>query len=53
MRHAPCAVQELIESDPQLAGSFHVPGVIDGLCSGQVLTSEWVEGVAIDKVRQG
>jgi aarF domain-containing kinase len=41
----------LVESDPELAGSFHVPGVIDGLSSAQVLTSEWVEGYAIDKVR--
>jgi len=41
----------LVESDPQLRGGFHVPGVVDELCSGQVLTTEWVEGYSIDKVR--
>jgi aarF domain-containing kinase len=43
----------LVEADPQLRRGFFVPGVVDGLCSGQVLTSEWVEGYAIDKVRRG
>lgn len=40
----------LVAGDPQLAGAFHVPGVIPELSSSQVLTTEWVQGVAIDKV---
>jgi predicted unusual protein kinase regulating ubiquinone biosynthesis (AarF/ABC1/UbiB family) len=42
--------KELVEGDPQLAGDFRVPGVVPALSAAQVLTSEWVEGYAIDKV---
>ncbi|GBF99518.1 aarF domain-containing kinase [Raphidocelis subcapitata] len=44
--------KQLVEGDGQLAGDFHVPGVVPELSAAQVLTSEWVEGYAIDKVRQ-
>lgn len=39
----------LIGGDPQLAPHFNVPAVIPDLCSGAVLTTEWVPGVHIDK----
>jgi aarF domain-containing kinase len=40
----------LIEQDRQLSGRVVVPGVVEGLTSRQVLTSEWVAGVAVDRV---
>ncbi|CAG9466089.1 unnamed protein product [Pedinophyceae sp. YPF-701] len=40
----------LIEEDPDLRGRFHVPRVIDGLCTKRILTSKLVPGVSIDKV---
>lgn len=40
----------LVEADPALAPHFHVPGVIPGLSSDAVITTEWVNGVTIDKV---
>ena len=51
--------KRLVEADARAGalgggggGGFHVPAVIDSLCAPQVLTSEWVGGVAIDKVRE-
>lgn len=43
----------LVEGDVQLRPHFHVPATIPELCAGQVLTSEWVQGVAIDQVGAG
>lgn len=42
----------LIASDPLLSQHFHVPDVIPELSTEQVLTSEWVPGVHIDKVAE-
>ncbi|KAL4452036.1 hypothetical protein ABPG75_007698 [Micractinium tetrahymenae] len=40
----------LISGDPYTAQHFHVPDVVPELSTRQVLTSEWVPGVHIDKV---
>lgn len=40
----------LIAADLQLSQHFHVPDVVPGLSSMRILTSEWVQGVPIDKV---
>lgn len=40
----------LIAGDPSTAQYFHVPDVVPELSTRQVLTSEWVPGVHIDKV---
>jgi predicted unusual protein kinase regulating ubiquinone biosynthesis (AarF/ABC1/UbiB family) len=42
--------RQLVSSDPELSSSFYVPRVYEELCSRQVLTTEWVNGVTIDKV---
>ncbi|PSC71114.1 aarF domain-containing kinase 4 [Micractinium conductrix] len=42
----------LISGDPYTAQHFHVPDVIPELSTEQVLTSEWVPGVHIDKVAE-
>ena len=41
----------LIEADPRCAAHFTVPDIIPELCSQRVLATEWVAGVAIDRVR--
>ena len=38
--------------DLELAGGFHVPDVIAEMSAAQVLTTEWVPGVAINKVSE-
>ncbi|KAL0041678.1 hypothetical protein WJX79_000563 [Trebouxia sp. C0005] len=43
--------KKLISSDPDLAESFNVPDIIDELSGKTVITSEWVPGVHIDKVK--
>ncbi|KAL0047600.1 hypothetical protein WJX82_007565 [Trebouxia sp. C0006] len=43
--------QKLISSDPDLAENFNVPDIIDELSGKTVITSEWVPGVHIDKVK--
>ncbi|GIL43531.1 hypothetical protein Vafri_1235 [Volvox africanus] len=40
----------LIAADPELSAHFHVPDVVPSLSSKRILTSEWVQGVPIDKV---
>ncbi|GFR41327.1 hypothetical protein Agub_g2011 [Astrephomene gubernaculifera] len=42
--------RQLIAADPRLAPHFHVPDVVPELSSPRILTSEWVQGVPIDKV---
>eukprot|EP00192_Tetraselmis_astigmatica_P024868 CAMPEP_0117679190 /NCGR_PEP_ID=MMETSP0804-20121206/17687_1 /TAXON_ID=1074897 /ORGANISM="Tetraselmis astigmatica, Strain CCMP880" /LENGTH=623 /DNA_ID=CAMNT_0005488605 /DNA_START=206 /DNA_END=2077 /DNA_ORIENTATION=+ len=42
--------KQLIEGNPALARSFHVPDVVPELSSEKVLTTEWVAGVPIDQV---
>lgn len=42
--------RDLVAADSQLNSVFYVPKVYGDLCSRQVLTTEWVNGVAIDKV---
>lgn len=42
--------RQLVASDPALTHVFYVPEVIPELSSRQVLTTEWVNGVTIDKV---
>lgn len=42
--------KELVQTDQDLSRFFNVPDVIPELCAEQVLTSEWVDGVPIDKV---
>ena len=44
--------RDLIENDDDLRHHVSVPAVIANLSSRQVLTSEWVQGVAIDRVAQ-
>lgn len=41
----------LLEASPGMQQEFTVPGVVPDLCSQRVLTTEWVSGVAIDKVK--
>jgi len=41
--------KDLVESDPVMSQFFEVPGVIEELSSKQVLTSQYVEGLPIDK----
>ncbi|KAL0037748.1 hypothetical protein WJX77_010712 [Trebouxia sp. C0004] len=43
--------KKLISSDPDLAENFNVPDIIDELSGKTVITSEWVPGVHIDKVK--
>ena len=43
--------KKLVSSDPDLAESFNVPDIIDDLSGKTVITSEWVPGVHIDKVK--
>lgn len=43
--------KSLIEASPDTAAQFSVPGTVPDLCAPRVLTTEWVEGVAIDKAR--
>lgn len=43
--------KQLIADDPDLREVFHVPEVIPWVSSSRVLTSEWVHGVSIDKVK--
>ena len=38
--------------DLELAGGFHVPDVVAEMSAAQVLTTEWVPGVAINKVSE-
>ena len=42
----------LISADPALAANCDVPDVVPELSSKRVMTSEWVRGVSIDKVRE-
>ncbi|KAL6754286.1 ABC1 family-domain-containing protein [Haematococcus lacustris] len=42
----------LVEADAQLRQQVHVPAPIAELSSRRVMTSEWVQGVPIDKVRE-
>eukprot|EP00879_Flechtneria_rotunda_P006145 GHRR01006461.1.p1 GENE.GHRR01006461.1~~GHRR01006461.1.p1 ORF type:complete len:813 (+),score=305.37 GHRR01006461.1:22-2460(+) len=42
--------RQLVASDEDLRRVFYVPEIISDLCSRQVLTTEWVNGVAVDKV---
>eukprot|EP00882_Tetradesmus_deserticola_P024370 GHRQ01026631.1.p1 GENE.GHRQ01026631.1~~GHRQ01026631.1.p1 ORF type:complete len:190 (+),score=97.72 GHRQ01026631.1:787-1356(+) len=44
--------RSLVAADPELAAVFYVPDVIPELSSQQVLTTEWVNGVTIDKVAE-
>lgn len=43
----------LVSSDPSTSTQFNVPDVFPHLSSKRVLTTEWVQGVSIDKVRSG
>ena len=43
--------KELIEQDAYCRTRFRVPDVFPDLSTRQILTSEWVPGVAVDKVR--
>eukprot|EP00798_Chlamydomonas_sp_ICE-L_P005783 gene5783-6006_t len=43
--------KELVANDPELAGKVYVPAVIPELSSTFIISSEWVQGVSIDKVR--
>jgi len=45
--------RQLVAADAELSRVFYVPEVIPELSSQQVLTTEWVNGVTIDKVRLG
>ncbi len=40
----------LLAADPELHACFNVPTVVPELSREQVLTSEWVTGVSVDKV---
>eukprot|EP00198_Chlamydomonas_reinhardtii_P013183 XP_001702520.1 ubiquinone biosynthesis protein [Chlamydomonas reinhardtii] len=42
--------RRLFAADPALAPHFHVPDVVPQLSSARVLTTEWVQGVPIDRV---
>jgi aarF domain-containing kinase len=42
--------KQLVADDAELSRVFYVPEVIPELSSQQVLTTEWVNGVTIDKV---
>lgn len=44
--------RQLVAADAELSRVFYVPEVIPELSSQQVLTTEWVNGVTIDKVAQ-
>eukprot|EP00878_Enallax_costatus_P015605 GHUV01016345.1.p1 GENE.GHUV01016345.1~~GHUV01016345.1.p1 ORF type:complete len:333 (+),score=72.48 GHUV01016345.1:401-1399(+) len=44
--------RQLVQNDKHLSQVFYVPEVIPELSGKQVLTTEWVNGVAIDKVAQ-
>lgn len=41
-----CVHRELLKDDP----AFHVPEVISELSTGQVLTTEFVNGIPLDKL---
>lgn len=43
--------KDLVSGDPTTATQFNVPEVFPHLSSQRVLTTEWVHGVSIDKVR--
>ena len=51
-RHAQERFAQLLASEPELLGDdhFNVPATVPELSTDNVLTSEWVEGVHIDKV---
>jgi predicted unusual protein kinase regulating ubiquinone biosynthesis (AarF/ABC1/UbiB family) len=42
--------KQLVADDAEMSRVFYVPEVIPELSSQQVLTTEWVNGVTIDKV---
>ncbi|CAD7696232.1 unnamed protein product [Ostreobium quekettii] len=44
--------RDLVEGDETCCAHFQVPAIVPELCSTRVLTSEWVPGVAIDKVHE-
>ena len=49
----PASTSPLPPPPHQTLQVFHVPAVIPQLSSQQVLTTEWVNGVTIDKVCEG
>ncbi|GAX77030.1 hypothetical protein CEUSTIGMA_g4477.t1 [Chlamydomonas eustigma] len=43
--------RELVKQDPEFSSLVHVPRTVPELSTSRIMTSEWVNGVPIDKVR--